>query len=89
MKKLIELARNCHILEDNNAYYCFSYDTCIAKCSANNPTIFLDRNWDNYSQTTNKHVYAFLRDYSQYGISGKASVKKLIVERKILLTDSL
>lgn len=60
MIKIIKQKNNMAILEDENAKYLYSYNTCIAKQYHNYKNIELDINYWEYSTTTGKHRNEFL-----------------------------
>lgn len=71
-----------------------SYNSLVVKIEGDyyNRQITLGRDWD-YSQTTSKHVYMFLEEYTNisfYGITNKRKyVQDLIDEGKIIYDNSM
>lgn len=55
-------AANQFIIEVNNGVIFQSYDSVIAFYNKNNGKVYVTEDWD-YSNTTRKHFYIFLRDY--------------------------
>ena len=55
-------AANQFIIEVNNGVIFQSYDTIIAFYDKRNSKVYVTEDWD-YSNTTRKHFYIFLRDY--------------------------
>ena len=55
-------AANQFIIEVNNGVIFQSYDTIIAFYDKRNSKVYVTQDWD-YSNTTRKHFYIFLRDY--------------------------
>ena len=55
-------AANQFIIEVNNGVIFQSYNSVIAFYTKNNGKVYVTEDWD-YSNTTRKHFYIFLRDY--------------------------
>ena len=55
-------AANQFIIEVNNGVIFQSYNSVIAFYNKNNGKVYVTEDWD-YSNTTRKHFYIFLRDY--------------------------
>ena len=88
--KLIKLMNNAHVLIKDNTKYLFSYETCIAQC--NGGVLFIVKDWDNYSNSTNKHLYQFIRDYTCYGVYNKRELLWLInnpKETNVVLVEEI
>ena len=88
--KLIKLMNNAHVLIKDNTKYLFSYETCIAQC--NGGVLFIVKDWDSYSNSTNKHLYQFIRDYTCYGVYNKKDLLRLInnpKETNVVLVERL
>ena len=80
--KVSSIQNNQYIIEFNTELYFQSYDTLIAKIE-NNGEITLSDDW-NYSRTTSKYLYKFLRTYSSfYWIKSKKDILKLIKDNEI------
>jgi len=69
----------------NGATYFQSYDSIVAKIENNE--IFLDENYWDYSQTTRKYLYKFLREEAGLDVYCKKDVLKLINEGIIKLSN--
>lgn len=88
--ELMKLMNNAHVLIKDNSRYLFSYETCIAQW--NGGVLFIVKNWDSYSNSTNKHLYQFIRDYTCYGVYNKKDLLQLInnpKETNVLLVERL
>lgn len=90
MKVCQFMNKNQFEIRDNNKLYLQSYYSLVVEIS--NGKIILGRDWD-YSTTTSKHVYAFLKEYSNIGFYGvknkRAYVNKLIKEGKIEYNENM
>ncbi len=65
-----------------------SYDSIIAEIDEHG-NVTLGRRWD-YSQTTRKHLYMFLRKYSKFVlINSSKEVKRLIKSGEIVYNPDL
>ena len=90
--ELIKLMNNARVLIKDNNRYLFSYETCIAKWNRVSNDLFIIKNWDSYSSSTNKHLYQFIRDYTCYGIHNKKDLVNLINNKKetnVMLVEKL
>lgn len=88
--ELIKLMNNAHVLIKDNTKYLFSYETCIAQW--NGGVLFIVKDWDSYSNSTNKHLYQFIRDYTYYDVYNKRDLLRLInnpKETNVLLVERL
>ena len=84
MMELIKLAHNAHVLtKDSNIYYLFSYELCLAQYNRGSNNLFIREDWATYSNTTNKHLYQFIRDYTCYGVYNKKDLMRLINDPKV------
>ena len=79
-------AKNQFIIINNGITYFKSYSSTIAKITLNG-TLILGKNW-NYSNTTLKHLYEFLRQNNLGKIANKKSLQCLIDNKKITVIDS-
>lgn len=70
---------NQFVLTTEKATYFQSYNTLIAKVEKNGK-VTLASAWD-YSATTSKYLYQFLKEYSGYSDLNSKSVKKLIKDK--------
>ena len=75
--KLNKLANNAHVLVMDNHYYLFSYETHIATYSDD---LTITSDWEEQSQTTKKHLYAFIREYTPFDACSSRDVNNLIKE---------
>ena len=73
---------NQFVITDNGNVYFQSYTTLIAKVNNNGHVTLNESYWD-YSRTTSKYLYQFLRRYTALKIDGKNDVLKYISEGKI------
>lgn len=80
-------AANQFVIYDDNGNVEFqSYDSLIARVSGNREVILFP-NWD-YSQTTMKHLYIFLREFASWlNIDRKPSIEKAIKSGQIKLAN--
>lgn len=79
-------AANQFVLSDDNGCYIFqSYSTTIAKVEDidDSYTVTLDIDALDYSRTTSKHLYIWLRDYTRFDVHNKQDVLKLIKDDKV------
>lgn len=72
-------ASNQFIIEVSKGYVFQSYDAVIAFYDCNERKVYITKDWD-YSNTTRKHFYMFLRDYC--GACGEIRKKDIIYEIK-------
>lgn len=70
-----------------NTYF-QSYETIIAVKDNNNGNITLSQDWD-YSKTTSKHLYIWLRDYTRHHVSGRDDVVELIENGTIKVVEKI
>jgi hypothetical protein len=88
--ELIKIMNNAHVLIKDNTKYLFSYETCIAQWGGG--VLFIVKDWDSYSNSTNKHLYQFIRDYTCYGVYNKRDLLRLInnpKETNVVLVERL
>lgn len=78
-------ARNQFVVEKDGKIYFQSYDTIIAEVNKNKVT--LSEDW-NYSNTTSKHLYIFLRQEGFY-VDKKNDVLKAIKNGNFEVVDEL
>lgn len=81
-------AANQFIIKTEKATYFQSYDSVVCKLDGNN--IVLSYDWD-YSNTTRKHLYMFLRQNGYDNLSSAKDIRKAIKEKRVILkkVDSL
>jgi hypothetical protein len=75
-------AANQFIVKTKKATYFQSYESVVCKLDGNN--IVLSNNWD-YSNTTRKHLYMFLRQNGYYDLSSAKDIRKAIKEKRVIL----
>ena len=75
-------AANQFIIKTKKATYFQSYDSVVCKLDGVN--IVLSTDWD-YSNTTRKHLYMFMRQNGYYSLSSAKEVRKAISERRVTL----
>jgi hypothetical protein len=82
-------AANQFIISTKKATYFQSYGSVVCKLS-HDGKITLSQDWD-YSNTTRKHLYMFLRGRGHYGLSSANDIRKAIKEKRVKLdkVDSL
>lgn len=79
-------AANQFSINTTKAYYFQSYRSVVAKKVRNENCVRLARYWD-YSKTTSKHLYIWLRDVCGYYVNSKKDVKALIKSGHIKLSN--
>ena len=75
-------AANQFVIKTKKATYFQSYRSVVCKLDGIN--IVLSTNWD-YSNTTRKHLYIFLRENGYYDLSSAKEVRKAIKEGWVTL----
>ena len=75
-------AANQFIIKTKEATYFQSYDSVVCKLDGVN--IVLSTDWD-YSNTTRKHLYMFMRQNGYYSLSSAKEVRKAISEGRVTL----
>lgn len=75
-------AANQFVIKTKKATYFQSYRSVVCKIDGIN--IVLSMNWD-YSNTTRKHLYIFLRQNGYYNLSSAKEVRKAIKEGWVTL----
>ena len=73
---------NQFIIKTKKATYFQSYDSVV--CRLDGINIILSMNWD-YSKTTMKHLYMFLRQNGFYGFSSAKDIRKAIKDGLVTL----
>ena len=79
-------AVNQFLVETTERIYFQSYERIIAVKDNNNGKITLSQDWD-YSKTTSKHLYIWLRDYTRHRVSGRDDVAELIENGTIKVVE--
>ena len=75
-------AANQFVIKTKKATYFQSYNSVVCKLDGVN--IILSMNWD-YSNTTRKHLYIFMRQNGYYNLSSANDVRKAIKEGCVTL----
>ena len=75
-------ASNQFIIKTKKATYFQSYRSVVCKWDGIN--IVLSTDWD-YSNTTRKHLYMFLRQYGFYNLSSAKDMRKAIKNKEVIL----
>lgn len=75
-------AANQFVINTKNATYFQSYASVVAKLQRGKKPV-LSSHWD-YSNTTTKHLYIFLRDNGYY-VSGRNDVLRMIKDKEIIV----
>lgn len=73
-------AANQFVIETEDYIFFQSYNSVIARWSKKDGSMTITPKWD-YSTTTRKHFYIFVRDYTQY-CGNRAATLKYIAEGK-------
>lgn len=76
---------NQFVIETTNATYFQSYDSVVAKVD-NKGNLFLSQNWD-YSNTTRKHLYIFLRNHGFRAYCTAKDMRKAIKDGEVILVN--
>ena len=77
-------AANQFVIKTKKATYFQSYDSVVCKLDGMN--IVLSGNWD-YSNTTRKHLYIFLRQNGYYNLSSAKDIRKAIEKGTVILKE--
>lgn len=75
-------AANQFVIKTKKAVYFQSYDSVVCKLDGIN--IVLSTNWE-YSNTTRKHLYIFLRQNGYYNLSSAKDMRKAIKDGLVIL----
>ena len=75
-------AANQFVIKTKKATYFQSYNSVVCKLDGIN--IILSNNWD-YSNTTRKHLYIFLRQNGYYNLSSAKEVRNAIKDGWVIL----
>lgn len=75
-------AANQFIIKTKKATYFQSYNSVVCKLDGIN--IVLSMNWD-YSNTTRKHLYMFMRQYGYYGLTSARAIRNAIKYKTVTL----
>ena len=81
-------ANNQFVVETDKGRYFQSYDTIIAFVPNKGKSIVLSKDWEN-SKTTSKHLYIFLRDYTNFYANCKKDILRGFKEKKLELVEKL
>ena len=76
-------AANQFIIRTPKAIYFQSYQSVVAKID-NNSNLILSENWD-YSNTTRKHLYIFLRMYGYRELCSAKNMRNAIKDKEVIL----
>ena len=74
---------NKFIIKTTKTIYFQSYRSVVAKIDKNGRLI-LSENWD-YSNTTRKHLYIFLRMYGDHYLCSAKDMRKAIKDKEVIL----
>lgn len=74
---------NQFVISTQNGLYFQSYDSVVAKVDNDNKLI-LSADWD-YSNTTRKHLYTFLRRNGFIHLSSRSEMLKAIKNKEVIL----
>lgn len=75
---------NQFAIDTKNAVYFQSYNSVVAKYDYRTKKVTLGKDWD-YSNTTRRHLYQFLKYYTYCNVSSRKEVLKLIEDKTIKL----
>jgi hypothetical protein len=75
-------AANQFVIKTKKATYFQSYDSVVCKLDGIN--IVLSMNWE-YSNTTRKHLYIFLRQNGYHNLSSAKDVRKAVKDGWVIL----
>ena len=76
-------AANQFIIRTPKAIYFQSYQSVVAKIDKNS-NLILSENWD-YSNTTRKHLYIFLRMYGYRELCSSKDMRQAIKNKEVIL----
>ena len=76
-------AANQFIIKTSKATYFQSYQSVVAKIDKKG-NLILSENWD-YSNTTRKHLYIFLRMYGYDYLCSAKDMRKAIKDKEVIL----
>lgn len=77
-------AANQFVINTSKAVYFQSYNSVVCKLDGIN--VIVSKNWD-YSKTTAKHLYIFLRQHGYYTLSSAKAMRKAIKEGMVILEN--
>ena len=81
-------ANNQFVVVTDKGTYFQSYDTIIAFVPNNSDDIVLSEDWE-YSKTTSKHLYIFLRDYTRFYANQRKDILRGIKDGKLKVVEKL
>lgn len=81
-------AVNQIVVETNKYIFFQSYEAIIARYNKENGKIVLSKDWE-YSKTTRKHLYIFLRDYTSHSVYSYNDVRNNIKNKVFNTKKSL
>ena len=81
-------AANQIVLFINDVLYFVSYGTNIAKYEIKTQKLTLSEKW-NFSHTTSKHLYMFLRDYTKHPVYSCKDVRENIKNKVFKVVKTL
>lgn len=73
--EILENEKNMTIIENEGFLYMFSYNSKIAIYCRETESLVIGKKW-NYSQTTIKHLKAFINNYTGYKYENKQQFEK-------------
>jgi len=79
-------ANQFEIVDVNNATFFQSYNTLIAEVKDSDGQVYLDEYYWDYSRTTMRHLYNFLRQWGYDGLNSKI-VRQFIKDGKFKTTN--
>lgn len=80
--------KNQYTITIGNRVYFQSYDSLIAFVTIDaNHSIYINKSYINYSKTTSKHLYLFLKQYSELRIDNLRDLNSFIKRKFIKLFD--
>lgn len=75
---------NQFVINDGNKIYFQSYDSIV--CKIENGKVELGKDW-NYSNTTSKHLYTFLKQNGFYELANRKAILKAIKNKELDVKD--
>lgn len=75
---------NQFVINDGNKIYFQSYDSIV--CKIENGKVTLGKDW-NYSTTTSKHLYTFLKQNGFYELADRKAILKAIKNKELEVKD--
>jgi len=76
--------KNQFVIDNESEVFFQSYNSLIARYDRKKQTLQLSEDW-NYSNTTRKHLYLFIRNYTKYDYKSKKEIEQAILNKEIFV----